>query len=59
MYLYVWTNIIDPSTLEWHTPEGIVLKPLYTEADVNPDKDLNDVDVPGVYPFTRGPYATM
>lgn len=43
--------------LNWHTPEGIDVKPLYT-AD-----DLADVDFlhtfPGVAPFLRGPYPTM
>ncbi|TDP93622.1 methylmalonyl-CoA mutase [Labedaea rhizosphaerae] len=43
--------------LEWETPEGIGIKPLYT-AD-----DLGDLDFlhtyPGVAPFLRGPYPTM
>jgi len=44
------------SSLEWTTPEGITVKPLYT------NKDIESVPLsqePGVYPFTRGPYATM
>lgn len=41
--------------LTWHTPEGITVKPLYTSADT---KDL-DSGVPGIAPFTRGPYASM
>ena len=43
--------------LNWDTPEGIKLKPLYTS------KDLDDIDhtigYPGLPPFTRGPRATM
>ncbi|KAJ1951283.1 putative methylmalonyl-CoA mutase, mitochondrial [Linderina macrospora] len=46
----------DPEqTLTWKTLEGIDVKPLYTKEDsVGVEKE-----VPGVYPFTRGPYATM
>ncbi|MHA1158706.1 MAG: methylmalonyl-CoA mutase family protein, partial [Alphaproteobacteria bacterium] len=46
----------DPSTLDWQTPEGIAIKPLYTATDVAPD--VAD-DMPGVAPFTRGVRATM
>ncbi|MEE8314438.1 MAG: methylmalonyl-CoA mutase [Myxococcota bacterium] len=47
----------DPSTLEWETPEGITIKPLYTAADL---EELEYVDsVPGLSPFLRGPRATM
>src|SRR5262245_20007563 len=43
--------------LNWVTPEGITVKPLYTEADV---KNLPHVDtLPGFEPFVRGPQATM
>ena len=39
------------------TPEGIDIKPLYTEGDRG---DLPYLDsYPGLAPFTRGPYATM
>ena len=41
--------------LTWHTPEGIAVKPLYTSEDA---ADL-DPGVPGIAPFTRGPYASM
>jgi methylmalonyl-CoA mutase len=47
----------DPDGLVWHTPEGIDVKPLWTAADVA-DVDFAD-GVPGVYPFVRGPRATM
>ncbi len=47
----------DPAGLLWHTPEGIDVKPLYTQADV---ADLEFYDsTPGAYPFLRGPRATM
>jgi methylmalonyl-CoA mutase len=43
--------------LNWVTPEGIVVKPLYTAADVQglPYADT----LPGFAPFVRGPQATM
>ena len=40
----------------WQTPEGIVVKPLYTKADTDPI-DLDSF--PGFAPFTRGARATM
>lgn len=43
-----------PEFLEKVTPEGIKVKPVYTSADAPPTEEL-----PGVYPFTRGPYASM
>lgn len=43
--------------LNWVTPEGITVKPLYTAADT---KDLPHADtLPGFAPFVRGPQATM
>ena len=48
--------------LDWQTPEGITVKPLYTEAD------LADIEaqgfpwrdaLPGMPPYLRGPRATM
>jgi methylmalonyl-CoA mutase len=43
--------------LNWVTPEGITVKPLYTAADV---KHLPYADtLPGFAPFLRGPQATM
>ncbi|MBX9793200.1 MAG: methylmalonyl-CoA mutase, partial [Burkholderiaceae bacterium] len=43
--------------LNWHTPEGLVVKPLYTAADL---KDLPHTDtLPGFPPYLRGPQATM
>ncbi|KMS80892.1 methylmalonyl-CoA mutase [Prauserella rugosa] len=58
-----WAEALQAATgkgvdaLEWETPEGIGVKPLYT-AD-----DLSDVDFlntyPGIAPYLRGPYPTM
>ncbi|XP_006931854.2 methylmalonyl-CoA mutase, mitochondrial isoform X2 [Felis catus] len=45
----------NPEDLIWHTPEGISIKPLYSSRDTN---DLPE-ELPGVKPFTRGPYPTM
>ncbi|APO69857.1 methylmalonyl-CoA mutase 1 (plasmid) [Rhizobium gallicum] len=46
-----------PDTLTWQTPEGIDVKPLYTEVDT---ADLSHLgSLPGISPFTRGPRATM
>ncbi len=43
--------------LSWTTPEGIVVKPLYTAADV---ANLPATDtLPGFAPYIRGPQATM
>jgi len=47
----------DPAALEWETPEGITVKPLYTAADL---EELGEVDtLPGFAPYTRGVRATM
>ncbi|MGO7335628.1 methylmalonyl-CoA mutase [Rhizobium leguminosarum] len=43
--------------LVWHTPEGIDVKALYTQADLDGIEHLNSL--PGFVPFTRGPRATM
>ena len=47
----------DPARLNWTTPEGLVVKPLYTAADLVglPHTDT----LPGFAPFVRGPQATM
>ncbi|MEZ0366466.1 methylmalonyl-CoA mutase [Mycobacterium sp. pUA109] len=50
-----------PDQLDWHTPEGIVVKPVYIAAD----RDAVVADgypldsFPGESPFIRGPYPTM
>src|SRR5512139_3142315 len=45
------------SRLNWETPEGITVKPLYTAADLEQLETLGTL--PGLPPFTRGPMATM
>ncbi|XP_051500716.1 methylmalonyl-CoA mutase, mitochondrial [Myxocyprinus asiaticus] len=57
-----WANLArkqlkgkNPEDLIWRTPEGISIKPVYTQTDTAAVKD----ELPGVYPFTRGPYPTM
>ncbi|MBY4594216.1 methylmalonyl-CoA mutase [Ottowia caeni] len=47
----------DLDGLNWRTPDGITVKPLYTAEDV---KDLPYANtLPGFEPFLRGPQATM
>ena len=47
----------DVNALNWQTPDGISVKPLYTAEDV---KDLPFANtMPGFEPFIRGPQATM
>ena len=47
----------DVKNLNWNTPEGLVVKPLYTKADV---ADLEFADtLPGFAPYLRGPQPTM
>lgn len=45
----------NPEELIWHTPEGIAIKPLYSRRDTEGIAE----ELPGVKPFTRGPYPTM
>jgi methylmalonyl-CoA mutase len=47
----------DVAALNWVTPDGITVKPLYTAADLHglPYTDT----LPGFEPFIRGPQATM
>jgi methylmalonyl-CoA mutase len=46
-----------PDQLIWQTPEQILVKPLYTAADLDGVDHLDAL--PGVPPFLRGPYPTM
>ena len=47
----------DVQALNWQTPDGISVKPLYTAEDI---KDLPHTNtLPGFEPFIRGPQATM
>ncbi len=47
----------DLEALNWVTPEGITVKPLYTAADTADLRYANTL--PGFEPFIRGPQATM
>ncbi len=47
----------DVAALNWTTPEGIAVKPLYTAADTAGLPNVNTL--PGFEPFIRGPQATM
>lgn len=57
-----WQDLADKElkgestdSLIWNTPEGVPVKPLYTSDDV---ADVEE-SLPGLFPFTRGPRATM
>ncbi len=58
-----WKALADKEVkgrdLTWHTAEGIDVKPLYTSEDVGARGADIDPGVPGIAPFTRGPYASM
>ncbi len=43
--------------LDWVTPEGIKVKPLYTAEDIEGLESVNTL--PGMPPYVRGPMATM
>ncbi len=43
--------------LEWMSPEGIKIKPLYTAEDLEGLETINSL--PGMAPYVRGPMATM
>ena len=43
--------------LNWNTPEGFTVKPLYTAEDLCQLKNLNTL--PGLPPYIRGPRASM
>ena len=47
----------DVSALNWVTPEGITVKPLYTAADIAGLQ--HTTTLPGFEPYIRGPQATM
>src|SRR6195256_6241748 len=50
------------SSLDWTTPEGIVVKPVYTAADLEKLETMGwemAGALPGSPPFMRGPKATM
>lgn len=47
----------DPSVLARMSAEGIRIKPIYSDADLEGLENVNAL--PGLFPFLRGPYATM
>lgn len=51
------TGAQKPEDLDWQTPEGIAVKPLFTADDL---EGLEHADsLPGFAPFVRGPRASM
>jgi methylmalonyl-CoA mutase len=45
------------NSLDWNTPEGILVKPMYTAEDLT---GMDHIDtLPGLEPYVRGPRATM
>ncbi len=59
-----WKNLAEKqlrgrplADLNWSTPEGIEVKPLYTEEDLEDQEHVGSL--PGFAPYTRGPMATM
>ncbi|MDH3202822.1 MAG: methylmalonyl-CoA mutase [Myxococcales bacterium] len=53
-----WSALVgDQAAHEWKTPEGIAVKPVYSEADLEDVSHL--ATMPGLPPFVRGPYSTM
>jgi methylmalonyl-CoA mutase len=45
------------ASLDWQTPEGIAVKPVYTAEDIEGLEHVNTL--PGMAPYVRGPKATM
>ena len=46
-----------PNSLNWETPEGILVKPIYTAEDLEGLDSVNTLS--GIAPYLRGPTATM
>ena len=56
-----WLKEVNKEVLESPTittPSPITIKPIYFRDDIKGDDGI-DSELPGHYPFTRGPYATM
>jgi len=47
----------SPDSLNWETPEGILVKPIYTAEDLEGLDSVNTLA--GMAPYMRGPTATM
>ncbi|MDX1973952.1 MAG: methylmalonyl-CoA mutase, partial [Candidatus Sumerlaeia bacterium] len=52
-----WESAGGAGARPWETPEGIPVRPLYTEADLDKLEFLDYL--PGLAPFHRGPYSSM
>ena len=59
-----WQKLVEnqlkgqsPDSLNWSSPEGITIKPLYTEEDTASMTHVNTL--PGFAPYVRGPMASM
>ena len=50
---------VDSLRTERITPEGIEIQPVYWDISAAENHDGNGPEMPGIFPFTRGPYATM
>jgi len=48
---------VDEQAAIWSSPEGIDIKPIYAERDLDGIHTLDSL--PGIPPFLRGPYPTM
>ncbi|MBM4150404.1 MAG: methylmalonyl-CoA mutase [Ignavibacteria bacterium] len=48
---------VSTDTLHKHSAEQIVIKPVYSSQDL--PAQLSGEEMPGVFPYVRGPYATM
>jgi methylmalonyl-CoA mutase len=55
-----YTNV-DQLRTQRITPEGILIQPVYYNLNTTTTKDNDEtaLELPGIYPYTRGPYATM
>jgi len=53
----VETSVAAETGAPWETPEGILVKTRYSDADLS-DVDYLDT-YPGIAPYLRGPYPTM
>ena len=50
---------VPPRKDEFKTLSGVPIDDVYTEADVAGIDPERDIGLPGEYPYTRGPHATM
>ncbi|MBS1677320.1 MAG: methylmalonyl-CoA mutase [Actinobacteria bacterium] len=50
---------ISPRRDEYKTLSGLEIDDVYTEDDVKDIDPVEDIGLPGEYPFTRGPHASM